>query len=66
MGDGYGQVIQGHLESSNAVVTDELVKLMRAQQAYAGFVTSCCRQLWKCQNVLPAEISNKLTLKCFG
>ena len=36
MGDGYGQVIQGHLESSNAVVTDELVKLMRAQQAYAG------------------------------
>ncbi len=36
MGDGYGQVIQGHLESSNAVIADELVKLMRAQQAYAG------------------------------
>ena len=36
MGDGYGQVIQGHLEASNALVTDELVKLMRAQQAYAG------------------------------
>ena len=36
MADGYGQVIQGHLESSNAVVTDELLKLMRAQQAYSG------------------------------
>ena len=36
MADGYGQVIQGHLESSNAVVSDELVRLMRAQQAYAG------------------------------
>ena len=36
MGDGYGQIIQGHLESSNAVIADELVKLMRAQQAYAG------------------------------
>ena len=36
MGDGYGQVIQGHLEASNAVIADELVKLMRAQQAYAG------------------------------
>ena len=35
MADGYGQVIQGHLESSNAVVTDELLKLMRAQQAYS-------------------------------
>ena len=34
--DSYGQVIQGHLESSNAVVTDELLKLMRAQQAYSG------------------------------
>ena len=36
MADGYGQVIQGHLESSNATIADELVKLMRAQQAYAG------------------------------
>ena len=36
MADSYGQVIQGHLEASNAIVTDELVKLMRAQQAYAG------------------------------
>ena len=36
MGDGYGQVIQGHLEASNAAIADELVKLMRAQQAYAG------------------------------
>ena len=36
MGNGYGQIIQGHLESSNAVIADELVKLMRAQQAYAG------------------------------
>ena len=27
MGDGYGQIIQGHLESSNAVIADELVKL---------------------------------------
>ena len=36
MGDGYGQIIQGHLESSNANIADELVKLMRAQQAYAG------------------------------
>ena len=36
MADSYGQVIQGHLESSNAVVTDELLKLMRAQQAYSG------------------------------
>lgn len=36
MADGYGQVIQGHLESSNAVIADELVRLMRAQQAYAG------------------------------
>ena len=36
MEDGYGQIIQGHLESSNAVIADELVRLMRAQQAYAG------------------------------
>ena len=36
MADSYGQVFQGHLESSNAVVTDELLKLMRAQQAYSG------------------------------
>jgi flagellar hook protein FlgE len=36
MEEGYGQIIQGHLESSNAVIADELVKLMRAQQAYAG------------------------------
>ena len=36
MGDGYGQIIQGHLESSNAVIADELIKLMKAQQAYAG------------------------------
>ena len=36
MADSFGQVIQGHLEASNAIVTDELVKLMRAQQAYAG------------------------------
>ena len=36
MEDGYGQIIQGHPESSNAVIADELVRLMRAQQAYAG------------------------------
>lgn len=36
MEQNYGQIIQGHLEASNALVTDELMKLMRAQQAYAG------------------------------
>lgn len=36
MEQNYGQVVQGHLEASNTNVSDELVKLMRAQQAYAG------------------------------
>ena len=36
MEQNYGQIVQGHLEASNAIVTDELMKLMRAQQAYAG------------------------------
>ena len=33
---GLGQLVQGHLEASNTDVTDELSKLMRAQQAFSG------------------------------
>jgi flagellar hook protein FlgE len=36
MEQNYGQIVQGHLEASNAIVTEELMKLMRAQQAYSG------------------------------
>ncbi|MEK9553588.1 MAG: flagellar hook basal-body protein [Alphaproteobacteria bacterium] len=32
----FGGVIQGHLEAANVNMTDELTKLMRAQQAYSG------------------------------
>ena len=34
--DNFGQLVQGHLEASNTDVTDELSKLMRAQQAFSG------------------------------
>lgn len=34
--DNYGRVIQGHLEAANVNMTDELTKLMSAQQAYSG------------------------------
>lgn len=36
MDNSYGQMVQGHLEASNINMTDELTKLMRAQQAYSG------------------------------
>ena len=32
----FGQVISGHLEASNTNITNELTKLMKAQQAYSG------------------------------
>lgn len=34
--DNYGRITQGHLEAANVNMTDELTKLMRAQQAYSG------------------------------
>ncbi len=36
MTSNFGQLINGHLEASNTNVTDELAKLMKAQQAYSG------------------------------
>ena len=32
----FGKVISGHLEASNTNITNELTRLMRAQQAYSG------------------------------
>ena len=36
MTDTFGQVMHGHLEASNTDVTEELARLMKAQQAYSG------------------------------
>lgn len=36
MTSNFGKLINGHLEASNTNVTNELSKLMKAQQAYAG------------------------------
>jgi flagellar hook protein FlgE len=36
MDGNFGKVISGHLEASNTNVTNELTKLMKAQQAYSG------------------------------
>lgn len=32
----FGKIISGHLEASNTNITEELTRLMRAQQAYSG------------------------------
>lgn len=36
MEQGFGQVIQGHIEASNTNITDELTKLMKSQQAFSA------------------------------
>ena len=32
----FGKLFSGHLEASNTNITNELTKLMKAQQAYSG------------------------------